>query len=168
MPDTSSFLHGARHRVRSATPADAEAIAALKVHAWRAAYAGLLPETELAALDAADEAAAWREYLEAMPADERLWVAVSGGRVVGYARTDPGELHGLYVDPELIGAGVGRALFEHAVDDLRARGARSVAVWHFAGNERAARFYERAGMRFVGDRRPSEHGADEERWQLDL
>ena len=93
---------------------------------------GILPAERLDALDVDAEAEAWRERLEAPPAEERLWLAVDGDELVGYARTGPcedvdatpelGEVHGLYAAPERIGTGVGRALLAHAAADLAARG----------------------------------------------
>jgi ribosomal protein S18 acetylase RimI-like enzyme len=164
--------------IRRARPDDAAAIAALRVRAWRAAYRGILPDASLDALDAEADAPRWRGYLEAAAPDDRLWLAVDGDELVGYARTgasadddvDLGtaEVHGLYVAPELIGSGVGRTLLAHALDDLAARGHEAVVLWHFVGNERAARFYERAGLRPDGARRPSRHGADEVRLRRPL
>ena len=149
---------------REAVPGDADAIARLKVGAWRAAY----DERLTAGLDGRIEAAEWRAYLEERPGEDRLWVAEDGGALLGYARTSPGEVRGLYVDPDRIGTGLGHALFRYAVDDLRLRGSRSVVVWHFVGNDRAARFYAREGMRFDDGRRPSDFGVDEVRWRLEL
>ncbi|HSL66143.1 MAG TPA: GNAT family N-acetyltransferase [Gaiellaceae bacterium] len=164
--------------IRAARPADAAAVAELKVRAWRAAYAGMLPAERLAALDAAAEAEAWRGYLEAVPPEDRFWVAVEGGAVAGYARAGPcedvdarpglGEVHGLYVDPARIATGLGRALLEHAAADLAARGYDTLVVWHFVGNDRAAGFYERAGLRPDGTRRRSPHGVDEVRLRRPL
>ena len=160
-------------QIRVATPDDAGAIAALKVRAWRAAYAGILPPERLDTLEVDAEAEAWREHVEAPPAEERLWLAVDGDDLVGYARTGPcedvdatpelGEVHGLYAAPERIGTGVGRALLDHAAADLAARGYRTLVLWQFVGNERAAAFYERAGLRPDGTRRRSPHGVDEVR-----
>jgi GNAT superfamily N-acetyltransferase len=159
--------------VRAATVADAAALAELKVCAWRAAYGGVLPAELLAALDPTEEREAWARYLETVPPGDRLWLAEEGGELVGYARTGPaedadlppetGELYGLYVEPERIGTGLGRRLLVHALDDLRDRGLVRVAIWHFAGNEVAARFYERADIRVDGSRRQSDLGADEVR-----
>ena len=165
-------------QIRAATPADAEAIAALKIRAWRAAYAGILPAERLDALDVDAEAEAWGEHLEAPPVEERLWLAVDGDELVGYARTGPcedvdatpelGEVHGLYAAPERIGTGVGRALLAHAAADLAARGYRALVLWQFVGNDRAAAFYERAGLRPDGTSRRSPHGVDEVRLRRPL
>lgn len=156
--------------VRPARPADASAIGTLATRAWRAAYAGLLTPDVLRSLDPAEQAGEWHAYLIDLPPSDRVWVIGAGKGVWGFARTGPctdhdvaagtGEVHGLYVDPGRIGTGLGRRLFERAVSDLATR--RSpVVVWHFAANEGAARFYERAGFTLDGARRQSQFGVPE-------
>jgi GNAT superfamily N-acetyltransferase len=159
--------------VRAAGVADAPAVAALKVRAWRAAYGGVLPPGVLEALDPVKEREAWAGYLDGIPPEDRLWVAVDDGVLVGYTRAGPspdedvppgtGQIHGLYVEPARIGTGLGSLLLWHSLDDLRDRGYVRAVLWHFAGNEVAARFYDRAGIAPDGARRPNELGADEVR-----
>lgn len=157
---------GSDPAVRPATPADADAIGALAARAWRAAYAGLLDPDVLARLDPDEQAEEWRAYLADLPRPARVWVIDDAGVVCGFARTGPspdadlpagaGEVHGLYLDPDVIGTGLGRRLYAHAVTDLAERGHSPIVVWHFDGNHRAARFYERAGFALDGARRPSD------------
>ncbi|RSS31975.1 GNAT family N-acetyltransferase, partial [Streptomyces sp. WAC08241] len=51
--------------IREALPGDADALAAVHVLSWRAAYRGLLPRPYLEGLDAEERAAAWRTRLTA-------------------------------------------------------------------------------------------------------
>ena len=149
--------------MRAAVAADAAGIAAVKVASWRWAYAGLLPGEVLAELDPDAEELEWRAYIEEMPPDDRLWVAPDSGRIMGFARTEPGEIAGLYVSPDCVRAGLGRRLFKHALDDLVDRGFPSVVLWHFVGNDRASAFYEHMGFRLDGAIRASDFGVDEVR-----
>lgn len=151
--------------VRAAVPEDAAGIAAVKVASWRWAYTGLLSDEVLAALDPAVEEAEWRGYIEQMSGEDRLWVAPHSGRIMGFARTEPGEVAGLYVAPDCVRAGLGRGLFTHAVRDLVERGHSQVVLWQFAGNDRAAAFYERMGFERDGAVRASDFGVDEVRWR---
>jgi GNAT superfamily N-acetyltransferase len=125
----------------------------------------------LGRLEPGEQAAEWRSYLSDLPPAARVWVIGAGDAVWGFARTGPcadadapgaGEVHGLYVDPDRIGTGLGRSLFGRAVADLALRHS-PVVVWHFAANALAARFYERAGFVLDGARRPSEYGVAEVR-----
>ena len=89
--------------------------------------------------------------------EERTWVAESAGRVVGFASTDPsrdpdatggtGEVYAIYLEPDVVGTGVGGRLFAQAVEDLRQRGYRAATLWVLEGNARARRFYDTAGWR---------------------
>ena len=63
----------------------------------------------------------------------------------GFAILRGDELSHLYVHPDAIGTGMGRALFEHA-KTLRPHG---FELWVFQQNERARRFYERNGCRAI-------------------
>ena len=58
------------------------------------------------------------------------------------------ELEHFWVMPTHMGAGVGRALFEHAVERCRAIGSRR--LWINA-DPNATGFYERMGARRVGE-----------------
>jgi GNAT superfamily N-acetyltransferase len=146
-------------RVRAATPDDIDALGGITERAWRRTYPGIVPDAVLEAwIESAPDS--WRTAFESRAADRgwRPWVADRDGTVLGFATTTPaksewlpppdgaGELTNLYIEPEAIGTGVGRLLYEHAVDDLRARGFNPLVVWAFHDNDRAVRFYERMGL----------------------
>jgi hypothetical protein len=50
-------------QIRFADPEDARAVAEIHVEAWRAAYAGILPEAFLAALTVSSREAFWEQVL---------------------------------------------------------------------------------------------------------
>jgi GNAT superfamily N-acetyltransferase len=56
------------------------------------------------------------------------------------------ELYALYVRPDLLGRGVGGVLVRAAEEWAAGRGHTRLALWVLAGNERARRFYARAGF----------------------
>src|SRR5262245_58199661 len=144
--------------IRAATPDDARAIAEIHVAGWRFAYRGQMPDAFLAALSVDERAAQRRGWLEKPPTEEhRTWVAEAGdGRIAGFAICGPeraevpsagcAEIYAIYVDPARIGSGVGRALFDWSVGDLRTRGFVDIVLWVLDTNELARRFYEAAGM----------------------
>lgn len=152
-------------RIREAVPADAEAIAAVRVAGWRYAYAGVMPQTYLDAMSEGEDAARHRERLSAPRAGARDLVAVDdAGTVTGWVscgpyREDDGEplpsdaeLYALYVRPDLIGTGVGRRLTDAARGRAAAGGAQRLFVWVVEGNAGARRFYECAGFTADGGR----------------
>jgi GNAT superfamily N-acetyltransferase len=142
--------------VRAAVPADAPAMGALHVRAWRATYAGMLPDAFLAGLDVQEREATWRRSLtapERAPAERVIVVAEADGAllgfaVAGHARGDDelgmGELYAINVDPPAWGRGAGRTLLAAATVWLEARFATSI-LWVVDRNQRARTLYERAG-----------------------
>ena len=148
--------------VRPARFEDIEALGGVTARAYAAAYPGIIPDAVLEewVADAPSMWVRWREAVEERPADHpaRAWVAERDGVIIGYATTTPakdewlpppegaGELTNLYIDPDAIGTGVGRALYRHAVDDLRERGFNPLVVWAFRDNPKAQRFYRRMGL----------------------
>jgi ribosomal protein S18 acetylase RimI-like enzyme len=91
--------------------------------------------------------------------DGLVTVAEAAGCVIGVAqRGRYGSAHvlfKLYVDPAYRGRGLGSDLVSNVIDRLRPEAER-LCVEHFAGNVRAAAFYEREGF-FV--ERVEPHGA---------
>ncbi|MCX5405832.1 GNAT family N-acetyltransferase [Streptomyces sp. NBC_00335] len=156
--DDTSGRDEPRHRVREMTEPDIDAVAAVRVSGWRYAYAGLMPQSYLDGLSAA-EYAGQRRAAFADPANAVTNLVAEGpdGAVLGWAAfgpaqgTDPegaapdeGELYALYARPDVIGTGVGRALLTEV---LRRAAYPAVRLWVVEGNDRARRFYERAGFR---------------------
>jgi ribosomal protein S18 acetylase RimI-like enzyme len=147
--------------VRDATPDDAEAMGRLHVRAWQAAYRGSMPDAYLDGLNAADRAQMWRDGMARRP-DSLPLVAVVDGRVVGHAACGPtndpdgaGELYSINVDPDEWGSGAGRALLGAAETRL-ATSFDLAVLWVLPANDRARRFYERAGWAVDGAERTAE------------
>jgi GNAT superfamily N-acetyltransferase len=145
--------------IRLATVDDATALGGIAGRAWKLTYPGIVPEPVLDEW-IATALANWLQALQHPPAhgEWRPWVAERDGAVLGYLTTTPatdewlsppegaGEVTNLYLEPNAIGTGVGRALYEHGVADLRERGFNPLVIWAFRDNPRARRFYERMGL----------------------
>jgi GNAT superfamily N-acetyltransferase len=148
--------------VRCADVSDAAAIAALHVRAWQWAYAGLIPTAYLDSLSARlpDRERVWQARLGQPAPAASTWVAEHAERIVGFASigrsrdadatAETGEVGALYLEPAVVGTGVGRALFARAADELRRLGFRIATLWVLETNARARRFYEAAGWRSDG------------------
>ena len=148
--------------LRSPEITDAEQIARAKNDSWRVGYRGLLPDRMLDGLDDAWSATQWAKWLRhgyenaGLRADIRV-ATDAAGRVVGVSAygadrdrpddVEHGELWVLYVAPPHWGRGFGRALLRDAEDALAAMRRHDLALWVLEGNDRARRFYERAGWR---------------------
>ncbi|MER7759631.1 GNAT family N-acetyltransferase [Streptomyces sp. NPDC097619] len=156
---TASAPATATATVRVMTAADVPEVAEIRVRGWRHAYAGLVPASYLAALRPEDTA---RRTLDRLADPTRTGtdlVAVSAdGTVLGWTAYGPDPdpdpdpdppagsayvLHALYVRPDLIGTGLGRALLTAVHDALPP--AATVTLWVLRDNARARRFYARAG-----------------------
>lgn len=151
----SELVTGIRH----AKPADAAAISKVFDAAWREAYGGIIPGV---ALERMIQRRGPRWWAFSLRRGRPLAVLDVGKTIVGYAsygrcrdRALPadGEIDELYLAPEYQGVGFGRRLFRAVVNDLGDRGARTVAVWSLADNERACAFYEHLGGRLVAQGR---------------
>jgi GNAT superfamily N-acetyltransferase len=137
--------------IRPATVADARALAELEVRAWRWAYVDIVAEQDMITVD--EREARWSSAV----AIEGAFVAEVGGRVVGTVQLGPdgedpslGLLRGPDVEPAAQGAGIGTALYEHAVAQLRAAGFTEAVLWVFEANGHARGFYERRGWTVDG------------------
>ena len=138
-------------RIREATAADADAVAALGAVAFARTYDGMFEPAVIAAVvDQTYNPHEVRSYIERAAGDPgaHFLVAEAGGRVVGYLDYDTRgaepELHRIYVEPALIGGGIGALLLEEL--HRRQPSGSTYILMVAAENERAVRFYERHGF----------------------
>ncbi|MFH9174229.1 GNAT family N-acetyltransferase [Streptomyces albogriseolus] len=156
-----------RVRIRPMTADDSDEVAAMRVRGWRHAYRGMIPQAYLDAMDVAAEAGKQRARLAAGDGSVVNLVAeAADGTLAGWAaygpyrdgevRTGDGELYALYLPPERIGQGVGRALLTEVTGRCAAAGLPRVFLWVLERNARARRFYEAAGFTADGAEEPFE------------
>ena len=98
--------------------------------------------------------AAWRDVLTMRPefiAGNLSYCAIEDDRVAGFyvltTEDDGIHLDHLWVLPEAMGRGIGRALFEHAAAQARASGFHSIKI---EADPNAEEFYTRMGARRTG------------------
>jgi ribosomal protein S18 acetylase RimI-like enzyme len=149
--------------IRPATVQDAVAIAAVHIRSWQATYRGIVSPAALARLDINQRAALWTERLSTMRAGEHTLIGLRHD-LVGFVQFGPspdrddnphhcGQILAIHVDPDVTGRGVGRALLAASVQSLAQAGYQRATLWVIVDNDRARRFYERAGWTPDGTRR---------------
>lgn len=145
-------------QIRRARPDDAAAIGAVHVAAWRDTYAGVLPDSYLAALSSPRLAAGYRRNILARERGDAAFVAClpAGGEVVGFGTAGrarrpnmaEGEIETLYLLPDWRDQGIGRRLMRAAAAHLGAVGCRSAMLWVLSANN-AGWFYRHLGGRLT-------------------
>lgn len=125
---------GDRFRHRLATADDATALTDIFLTAMLDAVPGLpLAHTR-------DDIVKW---MRTKPiAEQRVTVAMAGGRHTGFITLDKGWIHQLFVHLDYQGSGVGSGLILPVLSSART----PVRLWAFQRNVRARAFYERRGF----------------------
>jgi ribosomal protein S18 acetylase RimI-like enzyme len=133
--------------IRRAKPHDAGAVADVHDEAWRTAYQGIIPGTELDRLINRRGPAWWES---AIRKGSRIALLQFSDKIAGYANYGrnrarslhyDGEIYELYLRPEFQGLGFGRRLFTAARRDLAQSGLKSLIVWALSENDTAVEFY---------------------------
>ena len=126
-----------------AKPEDAEALTEI-AHAAKRHWG--YPETWIES---------WRDTLTIRAefiAANVAWCAMEDARAVGFylltSESDGLHLDHLWILPDAMGRGIGRALFEHAVEEARTLGHRMLKI---EADPNAEGFYTRMGARRVGE-----------------
>lgn len=128
---------------------DRAEISRIYEESWKFAYKGMIPQ----------------EYLDSIPqgrwvktVDNPGWntlVMLEGEQIIGTSSycasrfddwKDYGEIISIYLLPEYMGKGYGRSLLQAAVEKLAEMGCRDILLWVLEENQRARRFYEKAGF----------------------
>jgi ribosomal protein S18 acetylase RimI-like enzyme len=139
-----------RARLRAAGASDIPVVQALARDIWHRHYPGIISHEQIEYMLAHGYS---RDALARFVTgdDAALVLAVIDDRAVGFAawyRVDAAttKLDKLYVLPEHHGAGVGRALIEHAASFARDRGCTALTLNVNRNNTGAIRAYERCGF----------------------
>ena len=97
----------------------------------------------------------WRDILTMRPefiAANVAFSAMEDDRAIGFylltTEDDGMHLDHLWIAPHAMGRGIGRALFEHAVEEIRRLGHRTLKI---EADPNAEGFYARMGARRVGE-----------------
>ena len=158
--------------LRSATVADAEAIASVRIESWLATYRGMIPDEYLDSMKLEESILHWRTILEALPAaGERIcvFVAETEGQIIGFASgmllPEPklgmkAELTAVYLRPAWQRSGIGRRMVQKVARTLQAQGSNSLLVWVIADNAIARNFYEELGGALLHEQNFSWDGLD--------
>ena len=161
-------VEASKLEVRRATTDDVDAIVTLHARSWQVAYRGLIPDAMIDRVVTQRAARAERIGTVVTDPDDRrrAWVVVHRGVVVGFsivgpsrdpeAPDDTGEVHTIYLDPDVFGMGMGHLLLARVTRDLRDQGYRRAILWVLEANARARRFYEAAGWERDGSVRDDE------------
>ena len=151
-------------RIRTATPADAEPLAALAERTFRDTFADDNSTDDMEAY-VRDSFSLDRVRAELADDVSTFLLAFMDGeeRPDGYAKLrtgttdpsvtgpDPVELQRLYVDRSAMGHGVGAALMRASLDAARSAGHRTLWLGVWERNARAISFYGRWQFETVGD-----------------
>ncbi|MGW0649075.1 N-acetyltransferase family protein [Streptomyces umbrinus] len=153
-------------RIREMALADCPRVAEIRVRGWQTAYRGMMPQAYLDGLDPAEDVVRLRARFEGAGEGVMSLVAEWDGEVVGWAchgpyregevRTADAELYAIYVAPDRLARGVGRALLRESVARCTAAGHGRMLLWVLRENTNARRFYEKAGFAADGAEEPFE------------
>jgi ribosomal protein S18 acetylase RimI-like enzyme len=139
--------------IQDATPADADAIAAMHTENWRAGYRGHMRDTYLDGTIFEERRLAWRERLQAPPPTQHVILSIEAGELLGFSSMFGREdaqwgnmLDNLHVSGRHKGRGIGEQLLRATAGRLEQHyPGIGMYLWVLEANHGARRFYERLG-----------------------
>lgn len=148
--------------IRRAEIYDAKDLAHIILESWRSTYSDLIPEEEI------------KRYLDLERRRNQFERFISQGEIVligfidnkpcGLAFANPdndeglevcGSIYSMYTLEESWGMGLGKALMDNVIRELREAGCRKVLLWVYEENPRARKFYEKCGFSYDGKSKES-------------
>lgn len=146
---------------RDATPADGNELDAMAQAIWVETFAHGVSAEDAATYLAEAYGPNGKLLADLSSGAARFHLALTDGRVVGYAKINPPwlpdaepsalQLSQIYVSSDQHGAGVGKALLDWAIATARAEGATALLLTVWEENHRATAFYRKHGFDHIGD-----------------
>lgn len=150
--------------VREAVQSDMENLAIIQTQSWRAAFKNILcPATidkytnveecsqMLNKVYEANKGTFYIGYIGDKPCGEVFWRKDEES-------LDTAEIVAVHSISESWGSGLGRAMMERALQDIRKSKLSKVFLWVFKENHRACRYYEKCGFQNTDEEKVSTFG----------
>ena len=150
--------------IRQATQSDIPDIAEIHVAGWQGAYGGIVDQDYIDSKTVENRIETWASIFQKNESD--ILLAQLDGESVGFIsygslRTPPAgmskirplyssEIYALYLIPNFYRQGVGTALIQEAVMQLKIKKHQSMCLWVLKDNKRGCSFYEAVGGQRVG------------------
>ena len=154
--------------LRSASPADAPAVARINAESWRDSYRGIVPDAVLERPLEADFLRQWRALSVAQPGGQMILVAADESAALhGFVSAGPGrrpplgfdaEVYALYVNRSSRRMRLGSRLLAAAAQRLALFGRASLMLWVLEANHTARAFYVGLGGAEIGLRNERVYG----------
>jgi GNAT superfamily N-acetyltransferase len=139
-------------RIREMQISDAPQVADISMRAWQSAYKGIMPDSILDNIDVKKREENWANGFTTLPDLIRTVAVDDTNRVLGYTTgskcrdiqaPENGELWAIYVDPQLVGNGIGKVLINDFKIRMKHAGFSKMYVWVLEENLSARKFYEK-------------------------
>ena len=160
--NTAKGGDGMRFDIKLATPDDAKYCADIHAKSWLFAYSDIVPN-EIIIEHNARWLMIWNKILANNK--ESHYVVTLDDVVIGFLTIAVSrdkdlkesffEIIGLYLAPEYIDAGYGKQTMDWIKNEIKSRGYNKISLWVLEENNRARRFYEKAGFESDGESKPS-------------
>jgi diamine N-acetyltransferase len=146
---------------RDAVPADGHALDTMAQEVWMQTFAHGVSVPDIATYMGQAYGPDGKLIADLNSGAARFRLALSAGRIVGYAKINPPwlpdaepgavQLSQIYVTYDQHGTGVGRTLLDWAIANARDQGATALLLTVWEENHRAFAFYRKHGFDHVGD-----------------
>lgn len=153
---------------RKMKSSDATGIAAIQVACWQKAYAGIIPEKYLAALDVSNKARSWENGLSVNPDVIRIvaleknvplgFIAGLENRSSAFYPDITSEAWSIYVHPDYWHRGIGRSLLQAFIEEMKKLKHTSMIIWALEENLPARKFYESMGGVLLNQKQTQTYG----------
>lgn len=147
-------------KIRDIKKEDIPQVVDIQISGWKTAYKGIIDDKYLENMNPEEKIKMrQKDYTE-----NRFIVAELNNEVVGFCRYTDNinktpetpeadcELRAIYVKPELKHNGIGRKMFEYAVNEFKNLGKRKMVIWCLKDNESSKKFYEKMGGKIIKER----------------
>ena len=147
-------------KVRNIKKEDIPQVVNIQICGWKSAYKGIIDDNYLANMNPKEKI----KIREKDYNENRFIVAEINNEIVGFFRYTDNinktpetleadcELRALYVKPEVKHNGIGKKMFQYAVNEFKNMGKTKMVLWCLKDNVLARKFYEKMGGKIIKER----------------